>query len=84
MTFASRCFELLRARQINPATLPAEFHELAGRLALQGCQLFCVPDPPAVRCFVLRWTRGRGHAFKAVDTLGEVRAHLQRLEGGRR
>lgn len=80
MSFSSRCYELLQARQLDPATQPPEFHELAGRLALQGCQLFAVPDPPAVRCFVMRWPRGRGHAYRAVDTLVDVRLHAQTLE----
>ena len=87
MSFADRCYSLLQARQLDPATQPPEFHELAGRLALQACELFCVPDRPEPIAYVLAWRRGpmrTRRCYLAVHTLAAVREHAQRLEAGRR
>lgn len=87
MSFADRCFELLRARQIDPATMPPEFGELRARLALQGCELFAVPDRPEPVAYVMHWRRGpmrTRRCYAAVHSLAAVREHAQRLESGRR
>ena len=87
MSFATRGFEIIKAHQINPATLPAEYHELRARLAALGCEVVAAPDTPGPIAYVLHWCRGplrTRRCYAAVSTLAALREHAQRLERGDR